>query len=96
MQATSQHRRAFAHVALAGQGVCLKGRPVIVPGTGPIGTHQGSGRPGIGLGQEVSPTSRVAVSGDVPGEGPTHERVRVTVTHPVLGLQVTDDLHVLL
>lgn len=35
-------------------------------------------------------------SGDVSGERPANESVRVAVTHPVLGLQVADDLHVLL
>ena len=46
----------------------------------------------------VAPLTTVATlaSGEVPGERPAHERVRVTVTHPVPGLQVADDLHVLL
>lgn len=34
VRATSQHRRAFAQFALAGHGVSLTGRPVIVPRTG--------------------------------------------------------------
>jgi hypothetical protein len=63
VRATSQHLRAFAQFALAGQGVSLKGRPAIVPGTGALYGHSSGQRTprDRGLSQEqVSPTSRVA------------------------------------